>query len=305
MTAEGLDRARTYIQAGLERIGDNVLLYQGMGLIEWECYSLGLSSDEAYLDSAEGYAARIFELEPDSPRGYFLRGLIDISRGNPHEGAVNLSRVLAVEPKDYDALRWLIVIYSYTGKIASAVSLAERLAEIDPIASDKIFCWIGLMDGSFKNFYECAHELYQEDPNSLAARLHYILAVAYAGELDQFYALVDQLAQEMPEHFAANLFVFMSYAFQERNEEALQVMTSEFQTIAGRSWQYAWHIAAGYAMMDESEKSVEWLESAVNQGFINYPLLAEMDPFLENIRGERIFKDLMKRVKYEWEHFDQ
>jgi hypothetical protein len=32
-------------------------------------------------------------------------------------------------------------------------------------------------------------------------------------------------------------------------------------------------------------------------------LLAELDPFLANIRGEERFKKLMERVKYEWEHF--
>jgi non-specific serine/threonine protein kinase len=47
-----------------------------------------------------------------------------------------------------------------------------------------------------------------------------------------------------------------------------------------------------------------WLENAVNRGFINYPLLAEKDLFLANMRGEPRFKKLMKRVKYEWEHFE-
>ena len=33
-------------------------------------------------------------------------------------------------------------------------------------------------------------------------------------------------------------------------------------------------------------------------------LLAEKDPFLENIRGEPRFKKLMERVKHEWENFE-
>ena len=51
-------------------------------------------------------------------------------------------------------------------------------------------------------------------------------------------------------------------------------------------------------------KSLDWLENSVDLGFINYPFLNEYDPFLESIRGEKRFKELMKRVKYEWEHFD-
>jgi hypothetical protein len=33
-------------------------------------------------------------------------------------------------------------------------------------------------------------------------------------------------------------------------------------------------------------------------------LLAEKDTWLANIRGEERFKKLMKRVQYEWEHFE-
>ena len=50
--------------------------------------------------------------------------------------------------------------------------------------------------------------------------------------------------------------------------------------------------------------ALDSLEQAVNQGFINYPLMSEKDPILESIRGEERFIKLMKRVKYEWEHFE-
>jgi hypothetical protein len=57
--------------------------------------------------------------------------------------------------------------------------------------------------------------------------------------------------------------------------------------------------------MDQIENAFEWLENAVDGGFINYPYMNSIDPFLENIRGEERFKKLMERVKYEWEHFEE
>jgi hypothetical protein len=47
-----------------------------------------------------------------------------------------------------------------------------------------------------------------------------------------------------------------------------------------------------------------WLEHAIDKGWINYPILSEIDPWLANVRGEPSFKKLMERVKYEGEHFD-
>jgi non-specific serine/threonine protein kinase len=68
--------------------------------------------------------------------------------------------------------------------------------------------------------------------------------------------------------------------------------------------QLSMHMAAFYSYIGEKVKSLEWLENAIDRGFINFPFLNEYDPFLENIRGEERFKKLMERVKYEWENFE-
>jgi len=62
-------------------------------------------------------------------------------------------------------------------------------------------------------------------------------------------------------------------------------------------------VAAGLSLVGAKEEALDWLENAVNRGFINYPLF-QCDRFLDNIRGEERFKKLMERAKYEWEHFE-
>ena len=60
-----------------------------------------------------------------------------------------------------------------------------------------------------------------------------------------------------------------------------------------------------FAVLDEKKEALDWLENAVNRGIINYSFINRYDSFLANIRGEERFKKLMKRVKYEWEHFEE
>jgi non-specific serine/threonine protein kinase len=67
----------------------------------------------------------------------------------------------------------------------------------------------------------------------------------------------------------------------------------------------AHHLAGIFSLLGEKNEALDWLENAVNRGFINYPLLAEKDPWLANLRGEDRFQKLMERVKYEWEHFEE
>ena len=63
--------------------------------------------------------------------------------------------------------------------------------------------------------------------------------------------------------------------------------------------------AAGYySLINEKEEAFKLLDHTIDRGLINYPLLSEIDPFIENIRGEERFKKLMERVKHEWENFE-
>ena len=62
--------------------------------------------------------------------------------------------------------------------------------------------------------------------------------------------------------------------------------------------------AEGCALLGETEKALEWLEHGLELGFINYPALAEKNPFLESLRSDPRFQKLMVRVKKEWEEFE-
>ena len=54
-------------------------------------------------------------------------------------------------------------------------------------------------------------------------------------------------------------------------------------------------------MASYGQQLLDWLENAADREFLNYPFLNEYDPFLDNVRGEELFKTLMDRVREEWE----
>ncbi len=60
-----------------------------------------------------------------------------------------------------------------------------------------------------------------------------------------------------------------------------------------------------YAILEDREHTLKWLETAVNRGLINYPFFHDYDPFLAKLRGEPRFEQLMQRVKREWEAFER
>jgi len=49
---------------------------------------------------------------------------------------------------------------------------------------------------------------------------------------------------------------------------------------------------------------MNYLERAVDFGYINWPFLAQHEPFLANVRAEPRFGRLMERVQKAWEAFE-
>jgi hypothetical protein len=126
------------------------------------------------------------------------------------------------------------------------------------------------------------------DPNNADAMLQLALVYASCGQISS----------------AESLGFFTKYALQGKKKKALDEVTPQLETAAKGVEYLSRDMAHGYAMIDEKEKALDWLENAANRGFIAYPFLSEFDPFLKNIRGEARFKKLMERVKYEWENFE-
>jgi hypothetical protein len=81
-------------------------------------------------------------------------------------------------------------------------------------------------------------------------------------------------------------------------------LNDRFTSLAWEGYWMALTIAEGFALIGEPAESLRWLERAVEKGWINYPFLSRIDPWLEAVRGDPRFERLMARVRREWEAFE-
>ena len=84
----------------------------------------------------------------------------------------------------------------------------------------------------------------------------------------------------------------------------MQAVNPEMTRAARWDEQFSWMMASCYALIDEKKEALDWLDNAIHRGFINYPFLSKFDPTLKNLRRMKRFKELMEKVKYEWERFE-
>jgi non-specific serine/threonine protein kinase len=85
---------------------------------------------------------------------------------------------------------------------------------------------------------------------------------------------------------------------------ALASVTQEIARAAQTFEPTCWSLAGLHAMLDARDEAITWLERAVRRGFINYPMLAQHDPFLTRLRGYERYDRLMELVKQEWESLE-
>jgi serine/threonine protein kinase/cytochrome c-type biogenesis protein CcmH/NrfG len=305
-TEDSMARAHQQLKNGLDLIGDNPLLYSGLGYIYLQYIVLGLKPRNECLSKAEEYVKKIFELEPGSIHGHRLTGLIQYQRGNMQEVVKHMQKVLAVDPNDPDVLHYLPHVYCIVGKTRMADPLVKRLVEIDPLTPMNHWgtAWLPLMEGHFDQALKSFKKMYQLDPKNPVFQYYYALTNAYNQNFGEAYSIIERSVKDSPNNLMNSTMLFLKNALKGKKSDAINALTQEFTDVAAKNEEGSWSMAVCYALIDEKDKSLDWLENAIDRGFINYQFFNEYDPFLERIRKEPRFKRLMDRVKYEAENFE-
>jgi tetratricopeptide (TPR) repeat protein len=181
----------------------------------------------------------------------------------------------------------------------------RRFQQLDPLdpwdySLEGALYW---MDGRYDLSLEQYRRWYQSDPDNPHARFIYALALTYEKEFDEAFSIIDRGAETTADNVFTKLGLLLKYGLLKEKEKALREVTPDFEKTCRRDQHWSYWVAVGLALADAKEESIDWLENAVNKGFINYPEL-ERSPYFDNLRGEDRFKKLLERVKYEWEHFE-
>ena len=307
-TPDALKRALRDLEAALSVLGDNVLLNQGMAEVHLHNYEYGFKSDEETLQKAEEYTRKVIRLKPKSAEGYYLLGRIERFRGSVIKAIGYFRSALATDPNHSSALLFLANgLGLHAGKPRLAEPLLARLREIDPLTPLFLFVsgYIQLLDGKPDHALLTFQYMMNMEPDAAAFGMFSIaIAQAWQGRYDEFFRLADESISRWPEDNVALWMLAFKYALQGEKEKALDTFTDKAREFFWNDPEVPWFGASLFALVDEKEEALRWLEHSVDRGWINYPVFAERNPFFANIRGEERFKKLMERVKYEWEHFE-
>jgi eukaryotic-like serine/threonine-protein kinase len=306
-TGDGLERAFKDLQNGLDIIGDNAALFAGLGFVHVQMVNMGIGQQE-HLDEARRYVEKAFSLDKESAQAHLVLGISLILEANAKEAVKHLKWALARDPGDADSAAWLAWAYLLNGKIAAGSSVVEKYRQRDPISPGwhVLAGLIDFMAGRFELAAEGLGRSYRIFSDMPMQQFWYALCLAYAGRLQESISVLAASASAAPtEDGWVNLGKLLNFTLLRDLKNITNLFTPSILGTFKRDCQFSYHLGCFYAYLGERDLALDWLENAVNRGMFNYPLFAEYDPFLEEIRGEERFRNLMERVKYEWEHFEE
>jgi serine/threonine protein kinase/predicted Zn-dependent protease len=304
-TEENIEGAIRTLQHAIDIIGDNALLYSTIAFAYWNLVNIGVKQED-YLVKAEEYVNKALAEDPDFAKAHAVLGWINRLGRNLAKCASHLKRALRIRPDDPLALQGLVAVYIIVGKISAAVPLFERLVQIDPMGFSTAWRQGAqhFYDGRYDDALQAWRRMYEVYPENPYSHFSYALILSYHNQLNEAFPIIDHSAKVNPNNVLTKLGLMLKYGLQGEKEKVLQEMTPDFRKTCQRDATYSHHLAGIFALLDEKDQALNWLEIAVGCGFLNYPLLSQKDPWLESLRGEERFKKLMERVKREWEEFE-
>ncbi len=302
-TAAALRRATRLLQNALAIVGPNALVYTGMAFIYSQYVNLGFMQEDG-IALMDEYLGKALALDSEAPEANACRGMADLAfHGCPQDAVHRFKEALAIKPNEPNALPFLGIAYIYCGQMDAAASVVDRLLRMDPLSW--FTHWLKGAVHSYAGRYNLALEdcrtLYELWPEHFGGQLFYALALAHNGDTQLAIEMLNSATATESAHGYVKM---LKCALLGDKEQFDRELTPELQETAARDGDWSYHVAVMHALLGMREEAMRWVEQAVSRGFINYPVLAELDPFLEDIRGDVRFKTLMVRVKEEWEEFE-
>ena len=161
-----------------------------------------------------------------------------------------------------------------------------------------------IMEGNFEAAIDPYRQMFEMDQSNPMARLFFAWVLILNRRHDDVDALLKSSPQNQRDTLPVRLAFFLANAAIGRRREAKAELNPQIEAVARASDLFPRFLAEGFALAGAKESAIEWLQVAIDRGFMNYPFLARHDPSFAALHGESAFNTLLEAARHRWERFE-
>lgn len=293
-------RGLCLVDDALAIVGNAPLLLATKAQLYWNEVNMNLAPAAIRLPQAMEYVDRALAIDPQHALAIFVRGLVAGSLGKQEAALPDLYRAHELWPGDANILAELCR-FSNTAGLRQHGVFVDRIGLIDPLTAisalvTSSYHWTG---GRFEESVASARRACEM---SNPASMFPIMAgaqLAVAGRGAEAAAILERSADALHGTQLGREAAFLRYGLLGDRDRALPFAPPADAAIQNEF--AAMFTADAYAAVGCPDEAIRWVRNAVAHGFINYPFLAEHDPFLATVRSEPAFQELLAGIKGRWE----
>jgi TolB-like protein len=268
-----------------------------------------LDPQQKWYDEAETAVEKALALDASSAEAWAARGRIlwTPHRGFQHAPALrDLGKACCQSPSLVDAGLWRGIILAHIGlheEALQAMHEARASNPGDPLAALTIAETLG-WHGDLHGNLDAIKEVVAKDPGFQFGNLFLPIPLLYLDRLEEAETAIKTGKRFLGNDsmlMASEALMWAKRGEIGQTEQALRVAYDNLRSVshAHHTYHYA---AAAYATIGESTRAVTELRRAAEGGLPNYPGFMN-DPHLVSLHDQPAFKELMSKLKRNWEAF--
>ena len=306
-TKDAFDRAYNFVHRALEIVGENALLYAGLGFFHAIAYDFGISHDMETLQRGERFAGRALELDPGLGQAHFALGYVRYKQGD-FEACVREFKQAAQRDRTIEAIWGLGFFLAEIGRIADARRFADEAVAADPLNTMTGFAkgTVEFLDGRFEDAAAWFRKYLEKvEPGNPILLWWLGQSLAQAGRDEEAKAVFEQAVATKAGIISDICTLYCLAAAGDRSgvQEALDANTL-LQEAAKTDEYFPNFIAACLALVGDHHGAVDWLDRSIAWGFSNHRFLSEHSRLHAPLRGDPRFEAMMEHAREKQRAFE-
>ena len=302
-TVPSLDHAHQLLTNAQGLVGTNARLIAALGVVHLNYLETGQVDPVHHLAAADACVRELAAIDADSFNLTYLRGWIQLKRGETREAVASLSHARELEPNSSDVMATLCYALILSGQDERAREVADAGIELDPL-TPLFQCMPGFCEvvaGRPRAAIPPYRRFFEMDSSNPVAHFFLGWVLSEANERTDAITIFDGIVRLFPGTVFGQLGRAYGHALREEHAAGLEIMSGDMRSLTRHSETFARILGGLLTMLGDFEGAIDALEDSVRLGNSHYPYLADRVTVYAALRDHPRFRRLLEVVRQRWE----